>query len=201
MIEFKLTNSLTEAYNYINEDTKVSILVFASHKRYGGGYKNHSKAQEEYLFNNTNLANRYTEEIKSYYPFKYEDTKGFIVNSNNINFIFMPALVWESVPSNINKETILEERIKEIYRLAKSVDTDYLILGSWSCGVFKCPPKLIASLFKKCLPQHSAKHSSKHLPQPSSKHLPQHLYKTPNIIFCFLDEKIKSIFEDIFQEQ
>jgi hypothetical protein len=85
MIKFKVIDCLIEA----SKHNDVSILVFASHKRYGGGYRNHSKAQEEYLFNNTDLANRYTEEIANFYPFKYEDTKGFKVKAKLKNsFIY-----------------------------------------------------------------------------------------------------------------
>lgn len=166
MTTYKLNDCLNESYNHLGN---VSVLVFASHKRYGGGYRNHVKGQEEYLFNNTNLPNLYNDYIATFYPFKQTDTKGFVVTDNGIDFIFMPCLVWDSCGLLLDERiSVIEERIKEIYSLNKS---NTLILGGWGCGVFKCPPEIISRLFKK--------------------HQPNDL----NVIYCFLDEHIKLIFE------
>lgn len=165
---FKLKDCLEEAYEH---QGNVSVLVFASHKRYGGGYKNHSKGQEEYLFNRTNLSS-FSDKVAKYYPFNSTDINGFTVTDNGIDFIFMPALVWDSCGLNIKERVnVLKLRVKEIYSLVKPNNT--LILGGWGCGVFKCPPDLIAVLFKE--------------------HKPIDM----NVVYCFLDKELKEVFEQV----
>ena len=65
-------------------------------------------------------------------------------------------------------EEMLKNRAKIIFDLAKENNIDHLILGGWGCGVFKCPPQLVANtLIELC---------------------------ETKTTFAFLDEKLKNIF-------
>jgi len=150
---------------------RVGLLVYASHKRYGGGYRNHSAAQEEYLFNNTTLPQQ--EYPKDFYPLAHNDAGGFAITANSKNikkeiiFIFVPAPVWK-----INsRKDILKNRAKVIFNIAKQERVKHLILGGWGCGIFKCPPKLVAKTLHSLAPNDL------------------------KITYAFLDPKLKEIFE------
>lgn len=158
---------------------RVGILVFASHKRYGGGYRNHSRAQEEYLFNKTTLPLQ--DYPEAFYALSHDEAGGFFTEAHSkitgrkFIFIFVPAPVWNLKHWDGNEDrryAVLQARAKLIFELAQDAKVDHLILGGWGCGVFKCPPKLVSETLKKF---------------------------TPNglkITYAFLDEKIKNVFED-----
>lgn len=131
-----------------SEYKSVSVLIFASKARYGGGYKNHSKAQEEYFFNHTDLPEK--SYPKNFYPCTDDRTDGFVIGiekPRKANCLFVPALVWDAVDKKINREKITAARIETILQLAKHVKTEHLVLGAWGCGVYRNPPGLIARLF------------------------------------------------------
>jgi hypothetical protein len=152
---------------------KIGVLVCASHKRYGGGYRNHSNAQEEYLFNNTLL--RYATPPKGYYPLAHDEAKGFTVEAGLrsgklCTFIFVPAPVWSVNPDVGN----LQNRAMLIHELSK--DIDHLILSAWGCGVFGCPPVEIVKALNKSFQSHTI----------------------PQVDMAFLDPKMMDNFRGVF---
>lgn len=138
-IWFKTT---TEAAKDLEPDS--GILIFASHKRYGGGYLNHSRAQEEAVFNTSSLPNK-TPPL-GFYPVGDHEARGFMVRAEidkkPFTFIFVPAPLWTRNPSEI----MLRKRAKVIFNLAVLSGVKTLLLGAWGCGVFKCPAKLVAKV-------------------------------------------------------
>lgn len=138
-----ITYNIGDCLDFLTENS--GILINASHKRFGGGYKNHSNAQEEYIFNKTSLKDLSPPE--NYYPVSLDRTDGFSLEVQDPKFraIFMPALVWSK-----SKDTdVLEKRIINIFKLAEGLDN--LIITPWGTGVFGCPRKIISELFNRHL--------------------------------------------------
>lgn len=136
-------------------------MIYASHKRFGGGYKNHSKAQEEWCFNRTTLPQYDGNHpvVNNFYPLAHNDSDGFILpatikdGQREVQFIFVPAPVWKlKKDPRRNREAVLRARAKIIFDLALENQVDHLILGGWGCGVFRCPPELVARILKELTP-------------------------------------------------
>jgi len=157
MTEYVLLDCLEVAAK--SEAENPAVLIYASHKRFGGGYLNHSKAQEEYCFNNTTLPRQ--SPPSGFYPLSHMASDGFILpatikkGQREVQFIFVPAPVWnlrKDPRTNRVRIGILHERAKLIFTLAQKNGVDHLILGGWGCGVFQCPPVLVAQGFKMHAP-------------------------------------------------
>jgi hypothetical protein len=185
MADYIQDNMLSVAMN--SDDKRVGILIFASHKNFGGGYKRHSNAQEEYIFNRTTLSEYDTKktmpkEAKRFYPLHHSDADGFVLTAQikkdnqkrEFYFIFVPAPVWnlKSDPRK-SKTEVLRARAKIIYDLASEYNIDHLILGGWGCGVFGCPPRLVAATLAEFAP------------------------KDIKITYAFLDQKIMKMFQEV----
>lgn len=130
----------------------VGVLIYASHRRYGGGYRNHSKAQEEWCFNRTTLPT--LSPPHGYYPVKQNEVRGFVryatlkppyVN-RGVFFIFVPAPVWSKAKS-AERDKALMNRARLVFELADEEQLDHLVLGAWGCGVFGCPAAKVARYF------------------------------------------------------
>jgi hypothetical protein len=122
-------------------------LVFASHKRPGGGYKNHEKGQEEYIARRTDLVDKLQP-----YLHLYGDNKNpfYIILKLKLNtgeerdFICCPAPI-----ARLFKDPLpeLEIRIKTMCQLVTSYKT--FIIGAWGCGFFGNKFEDVVSLFHK----------------------------------------------------
>jgi uncharacterized protein (TIGR02452 family) len=156
--------------------TSYIVLNFASGKAPGGGFLKGSQAQEESLARSSNLflglmqsTGFYTNNINEGTALHCDD----IIHSDVVTFIrksngklldnpftcsvmTCPAvnagLVERYEPHNVSKiYDIMDRRIEKVLTLAAVHQYDNLVLGAWGCGVFKCEPSIIASLFNKHL--------------------------------------------------
>jgi uncharacterized protein (TIGR02452 family) len=110
--------------------------VFASHKRPGGGYKNHEKGQEEFIARRTNLVDRlqpflhlYGDNFKPFYIL-LKDVK---ISGTNLlrDFIVSHAPV---ARLHNDPNSVMEERIKVVCK--KVAYYPIFITGAWGCGFF-----------------------------------------------------------------
>lgn len=125
-----------------------AVLIYASHLRYGGGYRNHSKAQEEWCFNNSDLPK--LNPPHDYYPLAQNEVRGFVMQATkpkNFHAIFVPAPVWIKRAS----DDMVAKRISLIYSLVKETGAKRLLAGAWGCGVFGCPLELVSrEIVRQC---------------------------------------------------
>ena len=57
----------------------------------------------------------------------------------------------------------MRQRMEYIISLAASHNTEAIVLGAWGCGVFKWPPKAVASMFRELLLEKRLINSFKHV--------------------------------------
>jgi uncharacterized protein (TIGR02452 family) len=124
-------------------------LVFASHKRPGGGYKNHEKGQEEHIARRTDLVDR----LESYKNLYGDNRKPFYIllagvkifkSKETRSFFVCPAPV---VHLYQNPFPELETRIATICDKVKIYPI--FITGAWGCGFFGNSLNDVEKLFKK----------------------------------------------------
>lgn len=124
-------------------------LLFASHKRPGGGYKNHENGQEEHIARRTDLVERLSEYLNLYgdnrKPFYIllKDLK-ILGTKEKRDFFCCPAPV-AHLYSDPYPE--LEIRIKTI--CDKVASYPVFITGTWGCGFFGNNFNDVEALFKK----------------------------------------------------
>lgn len=111
-------------------------LIFASHKRPGGGYLRHENGQEEWIARRTNVV----EKLQEYKDVYGNNKKPFYIILENVtlteagvnrHFIACPAPV-ANLYKNPNYQ--IELRIKEICKYVKKYNT--FITGPFGCGFF-----------------------------------------------------------------
>ncbi len=130
-------------------DGKVLLHVFASHKRFGGGWRNHQNAQEEYLFNQTAL--RFNQPPPNSYPIDgLNGRTGFILDVENLSYAFVPAPV-----QGKSTEWSLDARAHRLAEFAK--EYDHVVTGAWGCGVFHNAPSSIAHALKTAFATYDGK--------------------------------------------
>lgn len=176
--EFSVVNqpSIEAAQDLSTSYGKTMILNFASAKSPGGGFLKGSQAQEESLARSSNLffglmqsSEYYSNNANNLSPLYlddiiYSDKVTFIRQSNgklmdspfDCSVITCPAVnagaVAKYEPNNIFKiYDVMDKRIEKVLTVAAIHQCDHLVLGAWGCGVFKCNPNIIASLFHKHL--------------------------------------------------
>jgi uncharacterized protein (TIGR02452 family) len=124
-------------------------LLFASHKRAGGGYKNHEQGQEEHIARRTDLVER----LQPYKSLYGDNRKPFYILLTGVkisgtketrDFICCPAPVAHLYPNPLPE---LEERISKICELVKAYPV--FITGAWGCGFFGNKLEDVERLFKK----------------------------------------------------
>lgn len=129
-------------------------LVFASHKRPGGGYQNHERGQEEWIARRTDLV----EKLQSYLDHYGDNTKPFYIlltlwikeAKEKRDFICVPAplapkkgmpSLYDDLPAE------LEKRIVRMCEMVKDYPT--FIIGPWGCGFFGNKVETVRKLFEK----------------------------------------------------
>jgi uncharacterized protein (TIGR02452 family) len=124
-------------------------LLFASHKRPGGGYKNHERGQEEHIARRTNLVERLTPYLHLYgdnrKPFYILLEKVKILGTQEErDFICCPAPVAHLYK---NPYPELEKRIATICEKVASYPV--FITGAWGCGFFGNKLEDVEDLFRR----------------------------------------------------
>lgn len=120
-------------------DSKTLVHVFASHRRFGGGWRNHSSTQEECLFNRTPL--RGEGPPAGSYPIDGAGGRtGFVVDiAGYLAFAFVPAPVADRASA-----WTLADRARRLAELAAEDGYRHVVSGAWGCGVFKNDPREVA---------------------------------------------------------
>jgi uncharacterized protein (TIGR02452 family) len=176
--EFSVVNQATiEAGHDLSQDFGTTVMLnFASGKSPGGGFLKGSQAQEESLCRSSNLflglmqsTLFYTNNVNIASAMHCDDmvlsevvtfirqTNGELYDSPfDCAVLTCPAvnagLVEKYEKDNISEiYTVMDRRIEKVLAMAAIHQYDNLVLGAWGCGVFKCDPSIIASLFNKHL--------------------------------------------------
>ncbi len=159
------------AYSRSIASAKVLLHVFASHKRFDGGWRNHSNAQEEYLFNQTAL--RRKEPPDGSYPIDgAEGRTGFVVElPGGLSYAFVPAPVAEKASA-----WSLSDRAARFAELAVSGGYEHVVTGAWGCGVFKNKPEEVARALKAAFRHYGGV-----------------------VHLCFVDDGVMSRFRSVFE--
>jgi uncharacterized protein (TIGR02452 family) len=196
------TDSVSAIFDFYKPDRKIAVLNFASFTHPGGKFYEGSIAQEEALCHESILypvlcANaRYYDDNRRYFKnnFMYSDR---LLYSQDILFIrdrIVTADVITCAAPNMNANSkyskvkidadnlyfTLLNRVMLIIRAAIEGNVNTLVLGAWGCGVFMCPPDLVAKAFIEAIKA-----------MPRAKHM--------NFIFAIpKDRKNYPVFKNVF---
>jgi len=140
-------------------------LVFASHKRPGGGYQNHERGQEEWIARRSDLVER----LQPYLSLYGDNTKPFYIILKGLkvtarspehlssehghwlrDFICVPAPLAPRKglkPLYEDMGVELETRISTMCE--KVADYPTFIIGAWGCGFFGNKVEDVERLFRK----------------------------------------------------
>jgi uncharacterized protein (TIGR02452 family) len=124
-------------------------LLFASHKRPGGGYKNHEQGQEEHIARRTDLVDR----LIPYLHLYGDNKKPFYIMLRKIKIIGTPEsrdfICCPAPVVHLYKDPYpeLEKRIATICKMV--ADYPVFITGAWGCGFFGNKLEDVVKLFKK----------------------------------------------------
>lgn len=174
VLSHKTTIHVAQGYS----GSRVCVLNFASFKNPGGGVRGGSKAQEESLCRSKTfypcLIHRMdvyeshrdriiSGELGMLYNSDILYSKDVVILRDGITNELLDASerqvidVITCAAPNVSRlklsddelRPVLEDRINHIFGRATAYKPDVLILGAFGCGVFRCPPKLVAESFKK----------------------------------------------------
>jgi len=143
-------------------------LVFASHRRPGGGYMNHERGQEEWIARRTDLVERlqpylhlYGDNMKPFYII----LKGLQITSTARlpesivstyhepwlrDFICVPAPLAPRKGQPALYENVTEELERRIFTMCEMVaHYPTFIIGAWGCGFFGNKLEDVVRLFRK----------------------------------------------------
>jgi uncharacterized protein (TIGR02452 family) len=130
-------------------------LVFASHRRPGGGYMNHERGQEEWIARRTDLVERLQPHLHLY----GDNTKPFYILLEDLkisgttekrDFICVPAPLAprKGQPGlYADPHAELEKRIVTMCQMVAKYPV--FIIGAWGCGFFGNKREDVEALFKK----------------------------------------------------
>lgn len=130
-------------------------LVFASHKRPGGGYMNHERGQEEWIARRTDLVDK----LQPYLNLYGDNTKPFYILLKGLkitgtietrDFICVPApLAPRKGVKNFYDDPLpeLEDRIKKMCSMVAHYPV--FITGAWGCGFFGNKLEDVTRLFRQ----------------------------------------------------
>jgi uncharacterized protein (TIGR02452 family) len=130
-------------------------LVFASHRRPGGGFMNHERGQEEWIARRTDLVGR----LQPYLNLYGDNTKPFyiilkglqIVDTGDLrDFICVPAPLAPRKGQPVLYKDVTVELEKRIATMCGMVaDYPTFIIGAWGCGFFGNKLEDVERLFRK----------------------------------------------------
>ena len=122
-------------------------LVYASHKRPGGGYRNHERGQEEFIARRTNLV----ESLQPHLHLYGDNTKPFyiilslIVSGKDLrDFIVAPAPLAHLYA---DPKAEMELRVREVCK--RVTQYPVFITGPWGAGFFGNDRDHVLGLFRK----------------------------------------------------
>lgn len=172
------TTTLTAAREMVEEQgrEKVLALNFASARNPGGGFLNGSQAQEESLARASALYPCLADHMEMYeynrhlrtclyshhmiyspgVPVFRDDHHRLLEKPYPVSFITAPAVnagvVRKNTPQDKGKiEPVMRERMERVLAVAVVQGYEYLVLGAWGCGVFRCEPEMVARLWEEFL--------------------------------------------------
>lgn len=127
-------------------------LVYASHKRPGGGYLNHERGQEEYIARRTDLVDK----LSPYLNLYGDNSKPFYITlsldvvasgtdwKQRRDFIVAPAPVAHLYA---DPKAEMEKRVIEVCKRVANYPT--FITGPWGCGFFGNDRDYVLRLFER----------------------------------------------------
>lgn len=145
------TDTITAALKYPGSVS----LVFASHKRPGGGYLNHERGQEEWIARRTDLVER----LQPYLNLYGDNTKPFYIlleglkikgTNEQRDFICVPAPLAPKKGQPSLYPDVLAELEARISKMCSMIaNYPIFITGAWGCGFFGNKIEDVEKLFKK----------------------------------------------------
>lgn len=174
----EVTREKTQAAAYRLRSRNIAILNFASARNPCGGFKTGAQAQEEDLARSSALSacldrssvlDAYYKPNRACRSVLYLDS---VVYSRGVPFwrngtsalcdMFRASVVSAPAPnygaqrpenrvSNEEFETLYCRRARLVLDAFRMEGHRSIVLGAWGCGVFRVPPKLAASCFKRLL--------------------------------------------------
>lgn len=172
VVRLEALDSVSAVFKYTDQNSKTTVLNFASYKQPGGMFLQGSKAQEECLCHESTLYNVLMRFEDTYYASNkkqlnralyqnaalYSPDVCFERNNNSVECDVItcaaPNFSAASKYCNVSREentTVLESRIKFILYLAATQQVDTLILGAFGSGVFGQDAKEVAEITMKLL--------------------------------------------------
>lgn len=146
-----------------------AVLDFASDKNPGGGWKGGASAQEESLCRRSTLGAT-LELMRNAFPlapgegiycrsvvFRDKETRGcgMLREPFSVGVVAVPAV---RHPRTIDEDTmaaddaaVMESKVRLILQTALDNGHVDIVLGAFGCGVFACPPKHVARIFRSAL--------------------------------------------------
>ena len=130
-------------------------LVFASHKRPGGGWQNHERGQEEWIARRTDLVARLQPSLGLY----GDNTKPFYIllervkvtaSGSERDFICVPAPLASkkgTAPLYPDLAAEIEARVERMCGMVAHYPV--FIVGPWGCGFFGNDRATVEALFRK----------------------------------------------------
>lgn len=139
-------------------------MIFADADCPGGCVGAGAGMQEESLFRRTALYKHLIKE--TYYPIEplaaiyipHVQTLTKNQQQQYIDFIACPGIKMPRLSHNFtfyeDDEKLFREKIQLIFQVAHENNHSELVLGALGCGVWGCPPKHVAKIFKEMLLQY-----------------------------------------------
>lgn len=132
------------------------VLILADDVNPGGCVAAGAGMQEESLFRRSALHKHL---IKDLYPIMHDELiyvpDVALTDDTSMNFIACPGIKMPRLTENNrllpDDEILLERKIQLIFQVAYKYGYSNLVLGALGCGVWGCPAKHVAQIFKRAI--------------------------------------------------
>lgn len=135
------------------------VLILADHERPGGNFKALAGMQEESLFLRSALWRHLTSDQ---YPIAATEalyaTAVPLLDGGVLSFVACPGLKLPRLIDNrlsSEDEATLQTKIELILQIAHTHGHDDIVLGALGCGVWGCPPRHVAEVFRDVLERYA----------------------------------------------